>query len=57
MMKITSYKVIDGIKRVQVGSDYSVKNRNRARARAEKLNQEYGSYRYRAQPVMVEEFI
>lgn len=57
MMKITSYKIIDGLKKVQIGNDYSVKSRNRARARAEKLNQEYGAHRYYAQPVMVEEVI
>ena len=39
-------KIIDLRTRQQVGKDYTYKNRNKARARADKLDLDYGAYRY-----------
>lgn len=45
-----TYLVVDGHTGQPVGKPYSGKQRSRARARAEKLNQAYGAHRYSAQP-------
>ncbi len=39
-------KIIDLHTGQQIGKDYTYKNRNRARRRADKLDLEYGAYRY-----------
>lgn len=41
------YKIIDCHTQIQQGKDYKEKSKNRAMARAEKLNLAYGGYRYR----------
>ncbi len=48
---ILGYRVIDGKTGKQVGKDYKPEQRARARARQDKLDLEYGSYRYSVQPV------
>ena len=45
------YRVVDGQTGEQVGKTYSYANRSRARAQADKLDNAYGAYRYRAVPV------
>lgn len=50
-MEDTQYQVIDLKTKQPVGSIYKYPQRNRARSRAEALNQEYGSHRYTAQPI------
>lgn len=46
-----AYRIIDGHTGKQVGKDYTYANRNRARSRADKLDNDYGSYRYHVRPV------
>jgi len=41
-----TYKIIDLKTQQQVGKNYKGTQRNRARARADKLDLEYGAYRY-----------
>lgn len=45
-MKNTIYKIIDVKTGQQVGKDYNHKQRNRARAKADRLDLLYGGYRY-----------
>lgn len=45
-MEKNIYKIIDVKTTYQIGNDYSYQQRKRARARAEKLNLEYGCHRY-----------
>ncbi len=47
-------KIIDLKTRQQIGKDYSYSQRNRARNRADKLNLEYGAYRYIAKTIFNE---
>jgi hypothetical protein len=49
-MENTSYQIIDHQTAKAVGGIYTYAQRNRARSRAEKMNQEYGAVRYSAQP-------
>lgn len=49
-MENTTYKIIDLLTGNVVSDVYSYAQRNRARNRAEKLNQQYGAHRYTAQP-------
>ena len=44
-------KIIDLKTQEQIGKDYDYSIRNRARARAEKLNLDYGAYRYTAKTI------
>lgn len=50
---ITHYVIIDQQTKRQVGKPYS--NASRARARADKLDNDYGAYRYTARPVYAAE--
>ena len=43
-MKIV--KIIDLHTKKQIGKDYTYKNRNKARARANRLDLDYGAYKY-----------
>ena len=45
-METKIYKIIDKNTNLQVGKDYAYNQRNRARARADKLDLAYGAYRY-----------
>ena len=49
---IEGYRVIDLQTRKQMGNNYAYAQRNRARARADKLDLEYGAHRYTAQPIL-----
>lgn len=51
MIKITGYKIFDNLKKIQVGNDYSIEQRRRARNRADKLDAKYGAYRYYVKPI------
>jgi len=51
MREITGYRIIDRQTGRQIGKEYSVKNRKRARTRVDKLDNEYGGYRYSAVPI------
>ncbi len=44
------YVIVDGHTGQIVSKPYSYANRNRARARADRMDNEYGAYRYRATP-------
>lgn len=50
-METTTYQIIDLLTGNKLGSVYAYAQRNRARNRAEKLNQQYGAHRYTAQPI------
>lgn len=50
-METTTYQIIDHQTGQAVSGIYSYAQRNRARNRAEKLNQEYGAHRYSANPI------
>lgn len=50
-METTTYQIIDAQTGKAVSGIYSYAQRNRARARADKLNLEYGAHRYAAQPI------
>ena len=54
MNKSMKVKIVDLKTQRQVGKDYKYGNRNWARARAERLNLEYGAYRYVAKLVWSE---
>lgn len=54
-MTNTIYKIIDGKTGEQIGKDYTYAQRNRARNRADKLDLEYGAYRYSVKPVFASE--
>ena len=49
-MESTTYQIIDLQNGNAVSGVYSYAQRNRARNKAEKLNQEYGAHRYTAKP-------
>jgi hypothetical protein len=49
-MENTTYQIIDLQNQNAVSGVYTYAQRNRARNRAEKLNQEYGAHRYTAKP-------
>jgi len=46
-----AYVIVDRRTGRQVGKPYSYEQRNRCRARVDRLDLEYGAYRYSAQPV------
>lgn len=50
-MRDTLYEIIDTHTRQRVGNIYSYANRNRARARAERMNLSYGAHRYTVRPI------
>jgi len=50
-MENTTYQIIDGQTGKKIGSIYKYAQRNRARNRAERVNQEYGAHRYSARPI------
>lgn len=50
-MENTIYKIIDSKTGQQVGKDYTWKDRNRARSRADKLDLRYGAVRYIVKPI------
>lgn len=50
-METTIYQIIDTKTGKQVGKDYTYPQRNRARNRANKLDLEYGAFRYTVRPV------
>lgn len=45
-MQNTTYQIIDTHTGLQIGRTYKYSQRNRARSRADKLDMEYGAYRY-----------
>ena len=45
------YVIVDTKTGTIVSQPYSYANRNRARARADRMDNAYGAYRYRATPV------
>lgn len=54
-MQNTIYKIIDMKTGEQIGKDYTYSQRKRARNRADKLDLEYGAYRYSVRPVFAVE--
>jgi hypothetical protein len=48
---ITEYRIMDTQTKWPVGSPYSLQQKNRARSKAEKMNQEFGAVRYSVQPI------
>jgi hypothetical protein len=47
------YYIVDLQNNLKISKNYTWKNRNRARNRAEKLNLEYGAHRYNVAMVIV----
>lgn len=48
-MEIELWEIIDGQTGQRVGKPY--KNKSRARRRVDRLDNEYGAYRYQARPI------
>lgn len=49
--KIIGYKIFDNLKKVQVGKDYKPEQKRRARNKADKMDAQYGAYRYYVKPI------
>jgi len=50
-MDNTIYRIIDLHTKKQIGKDYTFLNRNKVRAEVDKMDLEYGAYRYIVKPI------
>jgi hypothetical protein len=49
---VVGYKIIDKLKGIQIGTDYVIEGKRRARNRADKLDNQYGAYLYYVKPIL-----